>query len=588
MPSLIVMRAPGNALPNDFKFNLEGEHFIIGRDPASCNVHIPNQTVSKNHAQIKREGKNYIIEDLKSRNHTFVNNKEIQGPTILKTDDRIKICDFMLRFVDENQSQSMPLPKNYSAKDEDEVDSPDATASFEFEHTFKRDQADQFLNAQPAERLRALLDISSSLAKTLELDPLLPVIADTLFNVFRQADRCFILLIDENNKLIPKVAKPRRPTGNEDLRFSKTIIRKATDSQQAFLTADASEDASLGAAQSIAEFKIRSVMCVPLVNSEGVSLGAIQLDTQERSRKFLEEDLKMLTIVGNFASVAVEKASFHAKVLTQRKQEQEIEIARKVQIGFLPQTYPIIDGYEFYAAYSPAQSVGGDYYDFIPLPDGKIAVVLGDVAGKGVPASLLMAKLSAEARFCLLTQTDPAQAICLLNEQLIKGGIGDRFVTFASIVLDPKTHKVTIVNAGHINPMLYQKTKDKYADAITNGQSGVPLGLMSGYPYEAIELTLNPGDGFVLLTDGVTDAAAPNDDLFGMEGVSKTLEGTSVFAKPQNAKAVVERVMKDVRAHSNGRAQSDDIAVACFSRTTEPGKTQSTTMSGTATLKALP
>lgn len=587
MPFLVVMRAPGNALPNDFRFPLEGDHFVLGRDQTTCNIHIPNQTVSKNHAQITRSGQVYTIEDLKSRNGTFVNNKQVEAPTVLKHDDRIKICDFMFRFVDEKAAKALPLPGNFGgggSGEEDEAEASNRT-TFDYEHSFNRGQADQFLDAQPAERLRALLDISTSLAKTLELDPLLPQITETLFSVFRQADRCFVLLFDDTRKLIPKVAKPRRVTGSDDLRFSKTIIRKCVESQQAFLTADASEDAALGAAQSIAEFRIRSVMCVPLVSSEGVVLGAIQLDTQERNRKFREDDLKLLTIVGNFASVAVEKASFHVRLLLQKKQENEIEIARKVQSGFLPQTYPIVDGYEFFAAYSPAQSVGGDYYDFIALPDGRVAMLLGDVAGKGVPASLLMAKLSAEARFCILTQPDPAAAVCLLNEQLINGGIGDRFVTFACIVLEPKTHTITLVNAGHINPLLYTHATATFQDAISNRQSGVPLGLMSGFPYESIQFELKPGDGLIIVTDGVTDASAPDDSLFGMDGLMKSLHGDSADGAC-SAKPLVERIMKKVRAHANGRPQSDDIAVASLTRLLDDGTT-SGLKSGTKTTSAL-
>src|SRR5262249_58313533 len=128
----------------------------------------------------------------------------------------------------------------------------------------------------------------------------------------------------------------------------------------------------------------------------------------------------------------------HEAVLAREKEQKEIELARKVQLGFLPQTLPDVAGYEFYSHYSPAQTVGGDYYDFISLPGGRVAVVLGDVAGKGVPAALLVAKLSSAVRFCLLTVPNLAQAVSLLNEQMINGGLGDRFVTPAALVLCPR------------------------------------------------------------------------------------------------------------------------------------------------------
>ena len=160
---------------------------------------------------------------------------------------------------------------------------------------------------QPSERLRALLDISTTLSNTLELEPLLPQITTTLFGVFRQADRCFVIMLDDTGRMVPKAVKTRRPAA-EDPQFSRTIVRRCLEEVRSYLSEDASSDASLAPAQSIAEFRIRSVMCVPLANADGRPLGAIQLDTQERSKKFKEEDLNLLAIVANLASVAIEKA----------------------------------------------------------------------------------------------------------------------------------------------------------------------------------------------------------------------------------------------------------------------------------------
>src|SRR5262249_42454264 len=157
-------------------------------------------------------------------------------------------------------------------------------------------------------------------------------------------------------------------------------------------------------------------------------------------------------------------------------EQKEIELARKVQLGFLPQTLPDVAGYEFYSHYSPAQTVGGDYYDFVNLPGGRVAVVLGDVAGKGVPAALLVAKLSSEVRFCLLTVPNLAQAVCLLNEQMIHGGLGDRFVTLAIMVIDPVANVATIVNAGHMSPKLYRSSTGELSDAVSLDDTGVPIG----------------------------------------------------------------------------------------------------------------
>ena len=241
--------------------------------------------------------------------------------------------------------------------------------------------------------------------------------------MFRQADRCFIILLDDEGRLVPQVVKIRRPDGRTTSGSAGRSSASASSRGQAYLSADASNDANLGPAPSIAEFRIRSVMCAPLVTADGKPLGAIQLDTQDRGRKFREDDLKLLTIVANLASVAIEKAQMHASVLAREKEQNEIEIARKVQLGFLPQDVPGVSGLRVLRVLQPGPVGRRRLLRLHPAAaTGGWRWCSGDVAGKGVPAALLMAKLSAEVRFCLLTKPDPAKAVMLLNDQLIRGG----------------------------------------------------------------------------------------------------------------------------------------------------------------------
>lgn len=567
MPSLILMKSPDGGTPNK-TIPLNGDLMVIGREDG-CQIVIPHHAVSRKHAQIVRAGNQFFIEDLKSRNKTFVNSKEVTPPVRhpLNPDDRIKICDFLFRFHDERAAKPAKLPdwmsKGAAQREASEEEESGMTT---VEATQGKGSAQQFLEVAPSERLRALLDISTSLARVLDLDPLLAHAADTLLGVFRQGDRVFLILLDEGGRPVPRVMKARR-AALDDTRFSRTIVRKALDSKQSYLSEDASNDANIGPAASIAEFKIRSVMCVPLLNSEGNPIGAIQLDTQDRAKKFSLDDLNLLTIVANLAAVAIEKAKLHETVLAREKEAKEIELARKVQLGFLPQTLPDVDGYEFYSHYSPAQTVGGDYYDFVSLPGGRVAVVLGDVAGKGVPAALLVAKLSSEVRFCLLTVPDLAEAVCLLNEQMIQGGLGDRFVTLAIAVLDPKSHTVTIANAGHMSPKLYRAATGELLDAISLDATGLPIGTLPGYPFEQVTVQLAPGDTLTMFTDGVTDAMNPAGQVFGPEETDRhLLPDDGALGSGNGPKAAGARLVAAVRAHANGRAQNDDIAVVAFGR----------------------
>src|SRR3954468_1935630 len=152
--------------------------------------------------------------------------------------------------------------------------------------------------------------------------------------------------------------------------------------------------------------------------------------------------------------IELEQYSRHLE-LAQERLERDLELAREVQRGFLPTRLLEVPGYDFFAHYESAYEVGGDYYDFMMLPQQRVAILLGDVAGKGVVAALLMAKLSANAKFCMLTEPDPATAVTRLNALMIHSGLGDRFVTLVAAVLDPEKHTVTLVNAGHPSPLIY-------------------------------------------------------------------------------------------------------------------------------------
>lgn len=555
MASLHVLKGMTEGL----RIPLDGDKFTMGRNP-ECQVVIPITSVSREHALIVRRQGRFYIEDLQSRNGTFVNNEQITQQTLLHHNDRIRICDFMAAFLD--ASTALPLPKELVRAEEEDAAEEDPESSSTVEATLSHN-SNLLLQTQPAEKLQALLDISSNLSKTLELDPLLPKIVDSLFQLFKQADRCFIILLEEGTgKLIPKVIKTRRPHDEANARFSKSIVKKCLESNTAFLSDDASADKRIPLSQSVVDFRIRSVMCAPLCGAEGKAFGVIQLDTQDRSKKFTQDDLTLLLGVCNVASISLDNARMHEGRLAQERVKRDLELARQVQLGFLPRKLPEVPGYQFAACYESAWEVGGDYYDFVPVGEKKLAVTLGDVAGKGVTAALLMAKLSSDARFCLLTQPDLQHAVNSLNDLLCQqAGELDRFVTLAAVVLDPATHTATVVSAGHMAPLLYRRAAGTIEDAMPKNVPGMPLGVMEGNTFDAFSFTLQPGDCLLLFTDGVTDAVNVGNARLGMEGMLAALQGTS-FAPS----SMCERLLKAVKQHSAGRVQFDDITLVCLGR----------------------
>jgi serine phosphatase RsbU (regulator of sigma subunit) len=258
--------------------------------------------------------------------------------------------------------------------------------------------------------------------------------------------------------------------------------------------------------------------------------------------------------------IELEEHSRHLELARERL-DRDLELARGVQRGFLPQSLPVVPGYGFFAHYEPAYEIGGDYYDFIPLPRQRVAVLVGDLSGKGVAAALLMAKLSADARFCMLAESDPAAAITRLNSLMNQLGITGRFVTLAAAVLDPASHTVTLVNAGHPPPLVYRRATQTVEEAISNDLAGFPLGVVDGFQYSSCQISLNPGDCILAFTDGVIEAMNIHDIQLQTNGVYAAVNGGNYA--PQT---LVEQVVRGVKQFTAGRSQNDDIALACFGR----------------------
>ncbi len=534
---------------------LEGDKIVLGRN-ADCNIVINLPAVSREHARIVRVQGKFFIEDLKSRNGTFVNNKEVTTRTQLSDRDQIKICDNLFTFLEAKPRP--PIPDSMRRPDMT-IDEEEGSSTIEATLATSR----QILETQPAEKLAFLVDISADLTQTFNVEQLLPKIIDRVFTVFKQADRGFIILADEGSQaLIPKVIKTRRLSDEGTARFSRRIVQESLKTSQALLSEDATADKRFDLSQSIADCRIRSVMCAPLIGrTESKPLGVIQLDTQDRHKKFNQDDLKLLMAVAGQAAAALESTRMHETLVARAGLERDLQIAHKVQLSFLPKRPPELPGYEFGAHYEPALEVGGDYYDFIVLPGPRVAVMCGDVAGKGVAAALLMAKVSSDARFSMLTESDPGKAVFKLNALMQEAGMLDRFVTLVACLLDPTRHEVTFVNAGHLPPLIIRNAAGIVEEAMSRDLAGFPLGVADGAPYEAQTVALTPGDCVLLFTDGVTDAKNKQEQEFQLDGVHKVLaEG------PWAPRTVAEKLMHTVKQHSVGCKQHDDITITAFGR----------------------
>jgi serine phosphatase RsbU (regulator of sigma subunit) len=310
---------------------------------------------------------------------------------------------------------------------------------------------------------------------------------------------------------------------------------------------------------SIAELRIRSFMCAPLLSIDGQVLGILQLDTTDRQR-FDQEDLDLLVAVASQAAIAVQNVSMHESMLARDRLERDLRLAEQVQRRFLPQAVPVVEGFEFFAFYRSAYEVGGDYYDFVPLPGNRVGIALGDVSGKGVSAALMMAKFSGDTRYCLVTEDSPAKACDRLNDLLYNAGIDDRFITLCLGVLDIATRTFTFASAGHL-PLLVRRANGT-VEEIGHEGGGFPLGIMPDSAYEQFEIKLEPGDVLAVFSDGVTDGRNVKEEIYDSKEnprLSRRL-GTAAGSAEQLGKAVIQ----EIREFSEGHYQADDITLVCL------------------------
>ncbi|MGC6449064.1 MAG: SpoIIE family protein phosphatase [Pirellulaceae bacterium] len=540
------------------RIELSEDEMILGRSP-DCNIQVEDYAVSRKHAKVIRSGDTYSLEDLKSRNKTYLNDIVLtEGAHQLRNGDKVAVCDVIFNFYDElagGMSDSLDGSRISVLFDGNDVGHSTIMSKLEVGTSKGNIQ----LAASPEMKLSALLEITRALGNALGLDDVLPSVLDALFKVFMQADRAFIALMGDDGNLIPRWSKARRDDCEETIRISRTIVNHVIDLREAVLSADAASDQQFDASQSIADFQIRSMMCAPLFDVDGEPIGVLQVDTLERNKQFNEEDLEVLVSVATQAGIAIDNARLHDDALAQAAIKKDLELAAKVQAGFLPNERPHLDGYDFYDYYKAANFIGGDYYDYLEMNNGNLAIIVADVVGHGVAAAMLMAKLSAETRFCLAGTEDVAQAIINLNNRMT-GMALDRFVTFLLVMINSDTHEITLVNAGHMAP--FHRKTDGTVDLVGEDYADLPIGIMEDVEYQSYSFHLAPGESLTMYTDGLNEQDNGRDELFGIEAIGELVKQHQDTATERG-----ERILQAVTEFSAGAIQGDDMCLVALNRT---------------------
>lgn len=568
MAGLIVM----NGTPGGQFVEIDGEEALIGRLPR-CQIVLDPNGVSREHAKVRRQGDRFYVVDLNSRNTTKLNEK-VLAPMLdhpLSEGDRINICDVEMVFC-----HKYPITPPTQPEIGVTIVESGTEATI---HTLDASRADYLSCAvKPEEKLKAILEISRNLSSNLKIDAVGPKILEALSGIFPQAERTFLALVkpDDPKQVIRqkfhKIRESKRPglrnflgkapLDETQLNISRSILNHVLGQKKAILSQDAGNDANLPTSASIADLKIRSVMCAPLVTPDGQAHGIIQLDTSDR-KQFGQDDLDVLASVASQAAIAIQNAAMHESLMAGARIERDLRLAEQVQKRFLPQSIPTIPGYEFFAYYHSAYEVGGDYYDFVPLKENRLAIALGDVSGKGVAAALMMAKFSGDTRFCILTQDGPDTAAQVLNEQLCAAGIEEKFITLSLGVLDANKHVFTLISAGHL-PVIIRRASGQL-DLIGDEIAGFPLGVMDDSTYRSVDIELGLGDVVIVHSDGVTDSRSPTEELYDSKAQPRLND--RVRKSSGTPEEIGKAILQEIREFSAGQRQADDITIVCFGRT---------------------
>jgi serine phosphatase RsbU (regulator of sigma subunit)/anti-sigma regulatory factor (Ser/Thr protein kinase) len=300
-------------------------------------------------------------------------------------------------------------------------------------------------------------------------------------------------------------------------------------------------------------------LAVPLV-SQGELIGVLNLGPRLSEQDYSSDDRKLLDKLAAQAAPALRVAQLvreqKAEAATRQRFEQELEVARLIQQNFLPRELPDLPGWQIAAYYRPAREVGGDFYDVIPLPDGRVAFVVGDVTDKGVPAALVMSATRSVLRASAGRLVEPGAVLERVNDHLCPDMPEKMFVTCLYGVLDPVSGHLRFANAGHDLP--YVKTADGVVELRARG---MPLGLMPGMAYEEKEAMLAPGDSVLLHSDGVVEAHDSQRDMFGFPRLKETMAGAA------GGQQLIDRVLSDLEAFTGPDAeQEDDITMVTLQR----------------------
>jgi serine phosphatase RsbU (regulator of sigma subunit)/pSer/pThr/pTyr-binding forkhead associated (FHA) protein len=542
MPEITIQSNDGAS----HRFPLNKDRVTIGRSREN-DIFLPDQWLSRHHAEIHRDSDGFSLKDLGSKNGTLLNGARIAAQERLRTGDVITLGEHTLTFhalaLDEPEEFEPVGTRVFSARELSDVKTKPA------------------VDPHDLVRQNKLLQTLSQAAESLLVHMALPELFDRVLQLLFDAvpaERAAILLL-EGPARQPVLKASRSRIGSPIQRVSRSIARRAIEQRVSLILPNLLEDAAFRTQDSILSSGIRSALCAPLWyagNADQDPIGLVYMDSLQRSHSFSEEDLRVVTALANVAAAKIENARLLEESLEKRQLEDEMRKAAEIQRRLLPSVAPTVEGFEICGSNRPCRTVGGDYYDFT-YEGGKLHLALGDVSGKGTGAALLMTVLRAAVR-AHWTEFEPAEAMARINRTVCQNVTEGKYVTFFMARLDPGTGQLTYVNAGQNPPLLVRATEEVHE----LDEGGMVLGMFESVPYSAATIEMAKGDTLVVFSDGVSETWNRSEEEFGVARLVDVVKR----GRPLGATALEAEILRALEEYSAGARTMDDRTLIVLKR----------------------
>ncbi len=415
------------------------------------------------------------------------------------------------------------------------------------------------------ERLDLLMKLTGQINSNVELDDMLRDIINAVKLIMQSEASSLMLYDEEHDDLVLSI-----PTGPATDEISGRHIPKDEGvggwvfmNAEPAIVNDVNSDPRFGGDIEPELFTTRNIICVPLLNHKKEIIGIIQALNKENGENFSETEIPIFQTLANQAAIAIENARLHEQQKQKMLLEQKLDLARSIQSGFIPEEAPQIPGYQIAGITEPATYVGGDYYDFIPINGNNDYVfALGDVTGKGIPASLMMASSRAILRTQVENNHSLTKTLEFVNRSLFRDTPIDKFITLFCGQLDPENHTFSYVNAGHTDAFHIDYEKDEINHL---NKGGLMVGIMNDIEFEEAQINLEPGQQIIIYSDGISEPQNADGDLYEEVRFKDWL-----LEHPNcTPEETIELLIKDVKAFSKSDKQSDDITLVVIKRNEE-------------------